>query len=117
MNKQRLRFISPSVCVLILITPSIATSIKWRLLKTAGVRYTNTFAEVTAFNSIACASECMSSGRCFVANYNSATMKCTMIRDASTFVSDVNWDSFIIEIGMLSCVLYIVCNTDQNNLI
>jgi len=67
---------------------------------------TKTFAEVTAFSGIACASECMLSGRCFVANYNSATMACTMIRDASTFVNDVNWDSFIVEIGMLSCVLY-----------
>ena len=106
MKKQRIRFISPSLCVLILITPSIATSIEWRLLKTTGVRYTNTFAEFTAFSGIACASECMLSGRCFVANYKSATMTCTMIRDASTFVNDVNWDSFIVEIGMLSCVLY-----------
>jgi len=114
---MNIRFISPALVVLILITPSIATSTKWRLLKTTGVRYTNTFAEVTAFSGIACASECMSSGRCFVANFNSATKTCTMSRDASTFVSDVNWDSFIVEIGMLLCVLYIVCNSDKNNLI
>ena len=92
-----------AVCVLILIVPVLSTSknIRWTLEKTAGVRFTNHYAETTAVSGVSCAYICLWTGRCFVANYNSGSMACTMIEDASTFVIDEAWDSFFVVSGIL----------------
>jgi len=90
--------------VLLLITPLTPLSakvIQWALQRTTGVRFDNTFAEFAALSAVACAYKCTWTGRCYVANYNSGTMTCTLIEDASTFVSDIEWDSFIVVSGML----------------
>ena len=109
MNKQRIRCTLSFLFVLLLIIPSLAMSVQWTLQKTTGVRFTNHFAEFAALSVVACAYKCMWTGRCFVANYNSGTMTCTLIEDASIFVNDIDWDSFIVVSGMLLCVCILKC--------
>ena len=106
MNKQRARSAFWTVVVLSVIVLSTAKNIQWTLAKTEGVRYINYLAETTALSDVACANVCLWTRRCFVANYNSVTMACTLIKDASTFVSDVEWDSFIVVSGIMFLLIY-----------
>jgi len=101
MNKTRGRCALLVVFAMHLKFVSSAKNIQWSIEKTPGVLYTNHFAETTALSDIACAYHCVWQGRCFVANYNSVTMACTLVEDASTFVSEVNWDSFTVVSGIL----------------
>jgi len=106
MNKTRGRCVLLAVFALHLKVAWSAKNIQWSIEKTPGVLYTNHSAETTALSDIACAYHCTWKGRCFVANYNSVTMACTLVEDASTFVTDVNWDSFIVVSGILYlCVM------------
>ena len=108
MNETRSRCVLLAVILLHLMTASCAKNKQWSIEKTPGVRYTKHFAKTTALSDIACAYNCvwkLPKGRCFVANYNSVTMACTLIEDASTFVTDVNWDAFKV-VGMCFRFLY-----------
>jgi len=89
-----------AVLVILLTERFLAMNMQWTLEQTPGVRYTNPFDETTTLSAAACAYLCVWTGRCFVANYNSGTMACTLIEDASTFVSDIDWHSFIVVSGM-----------------
>jgi len=106
MKKQRILCATFAVFVPFFILPSNAEYIQWSLEKTTGVRFTSYSTETTALSGIACGYLCMLNGRCAVANYNSVTMACTLTNDALEFVTDTNWDSFIVVPGMLSNYIF-----------
>ena len=112
MNRQSTVCVVLAVFVPSLIIWTNAEFMQWTLEKSTGVRYVSHFAETTALSGVDCVYQCLRTGRCFVANYNPGTMACNLIEDNPAFVSDIDWESFIVVSGRPDFLIHFQISTN-----
>jgi len=108
MNRQSTMCVVLAVFVPSLIIRTNAEFMQWTLEKNTGIRFVSHFAETTALGVVNCAYQCLQTGRCSVANYNSGTMACNLIEGNPAFVSDINWESFVVVSGMPDFLIHLM---------
>jgi len=92
------------VCVLLFsVSISHAKTIKWKFIKTVGVKFSNVFAERATLSDVSCVDLCLSTGGCVVANYNHGIRTCALIAESQTTDPNLNWHAYGVISGLLLC--------------
>ena len=83
----------------------------WNMIKsqfstTVGVRYSNAFAETSTQSAISCVDLCLTTGGCFVANYNPGSRTCELVGESQTWYANANWNAYTFVSG-----IYMLCYT------
>jgi len=89
--------------LLIFLSMTHAKTIKWKVSKTVGVKFSNAFAEHARLSDISCVDICLATGGCVVANYNPGTRTCALVDGSQISDASVNWHAYAVISGMSSC--------------
>ena len=88
-------------CVLLIfVSKTHAKTIKWKVSKTAGVKFSNAFDERAPHSEVSCVDLCVATGGCVVANYNPGTRTCALVDGSQTSDVNANWHAYSVISGI-----------------